>query len=443
MRPEIKAYLDLSRGSKNYKLSTDEVAESLASNYRSTLNKYNIEVVVIWSKLAKNELISCNNGIYTIIWDTNYWLHFAYYCNNMQSLEQHIKHGSPYSELQCDALWRDLFRIAFFRVNKNSLKYQLQFTKYYLSYGMRSFPYRDSEKEEARHAYESMVNIANAKMYAFLHEMAHLTAKPCMEYYATILKNMFNSELQKSTYSSVTDTDAYLEQSERDMLHAHLDEMRDELNAGDLTNFQEIIADMRAIHSMCTTFILNASECAPEDFLQLKDGIILQRSFNLRIRNIEACLRELSNASDLSVFRRKLMNSQFGKYFVIRDKLSEVTELFILRDSFGRLMGSEVLDFLDKYTSKPVYSRKTAEVIDQAIDDHLRKVYDRIQSENISFNATIGDVSDIMDYLLYYSNEDHDQLIVNQPKSSFGWTGLFFDGVDDVVENHQNDDTQE
>ena len=134
MRPEIKAYLDISRGSKNYKLSVDDVVTSLSNYLSTTLDKHSIEVVVIWSTIAKNELVTCRNGVKTIIWDTNYWVHFASYYKNVESIEQHIQHNSPFVELQCDALWQDLFRIALFRVAPSSPKHQLQFAKYYLSY---------------------------------------------------------------------------------------------------------------------------------------------------------------------------------------------------------------------------------------------------------------------------------------------------------------------
>lgn len=427
MRPEIKAYLDLSRGANSYQLSEDEVVMSLCSAYRSTLDQYNIEVVVISSDIAKNEMITCNNGIKTIIWDTNYWIYFTYYFLNLKSLNQHVIHHSPYIELECDALWRDLFRIAFLRTSRKTLKHQLQFIKYYLSYGMRSYPYEEN-KEKVLIAQEKLIGIATAKMYAFLHELAHITAEPNKEYYVRWLKHLFSEKLRNTLCESVVDIDAALNPTDREKFCSYLDRMRAELYAGDLTGFQEIIADMRAIHSVCTTLLHNTSDCfGLEDFVKLKEGIVVQRSFSLRIRNLEAYLRELVSATNLSTLQDNIMGSQFGREFIIRDRLSEVTEIFILRDSFRQIEAGN--DIVNDYLSEPVYSSKTAQIVNESLAEHIGKLVNRITQEQLSPQIQTSNMSEIIDYLLFYPAEEDDKNAINKPVSTFGWSGLFFEAV--------------
>ena len=427
MRPEIKAYLDMTRGSGNYKESEDDVASSLANRFSKLLKEHRIEVVIICSVVAKNEMVTCSNGTKAIIWDTNYWMHFAYYYQNIDSLEQHVKFRSPYIQLQCDALWRDLFRIALLRVGQNEKKYRFLFVKHYLSYGMRNFPLEDENKGEAVRVYERMVNIANAKMYAFLHELAHVTAVPHMEYYTLILKRMFGDDMRDETYSRVLEGDNTWEPEQKERIRISLDEMRAELFEDNYTRFQEIIADMRAIHSMCSCCIVSFQHDASETFFQFKQGIVLERSFNLRIRNIEAVLREFSKTHDEDEINRNLSNSQFGREFLIRDRLMEVTEKYILCDCFAKRAGK---DFLEKYITKDIYSHQTAVAINEVIGQHMNKIRDRILQEGpLLPSAELSDTLEILDYLLYYPAEENDHNVINRPISFFKLTGLVFDGV--------------
>jgi len=330
-----------------------------------------------------------------------------------------IKDNSPYVQLQCDAIWRDLFRLAFLRVKKNSLKYQLLFAKYYLSYGMYAFSVQEGTK-----VIEQIINIANAKVYAFLHELAHITAEDNIEYYVSRLKDIFSDELIQHVYDCVTEEKNFMDPEDKLSLRKSIDEMRTELYAGDYTRFREIIADMRALHSMCSCFIINWSD-GPEFFLNFKAGIVLERSFKFRIRSLYAHLNELSRAWDISEYYENISNSQYMREFIIRDRISELTEQFILADCFGGTGGKE---FLLSYFQKVVYSREAAEAIDESIRNHLEKINSRMREENTySFLDNLSDVADIMDYLLYYPAESRDQSFINRPTSIFGWTGLIYD----------------
>lgn len=426
MRPEIKAYLDMSRGSKKYHASTDEVIESLAAHYKSTLDANGIEIIVIWSQFAKNELITDNKGAKIIIWDTNYWTHFAYYCKNMSSLEQHIKYHTGLSEIECDAVWRDLFRIAFLRIGGHSLKNQLLLIKYYLSYGMRTYSLEDPEKLKVLVVHETLENIATAKMYAFLHEIAHITSMQHLEYYLSILKSLFSDQQYDNTCSLVVDLDDNMPLIEREALYSCLTHLREELYSNNYSRFLEIIADMRAFHSICSSFIQFSQEINPDEFLRFKTGIALQRSFNLRIRNLEACLLGFFSSEDIHAFQNNIARSQFGTEFVIRDRLSEVTEVIILGDAFRKEAG---IDIYQKYRTKNTYSQETAKTIDNSLRHHLDNLYNRITQENFTFSSNACDVTDIIDYLLYYPSEVGDCFSVNQPITAFGWSGLPFDDV--------------
>lgn len=426
MNSTVEAYLKLTRGGTNFRESNDDVINSLIYRMQRTLKKHKIEVVTIWSKYAKNEVISSSNNVRTIIWDTNYWVRCACYYDNLIRLDSCVKDDSPLIDVQCDALWRDLFRIHLDRINRCTVKEKFLLTKYYLSYGNRSYQLQEDDKLlMVQKAYERLRTIANAKTYVFLHEVAHITALQETDYYIHRLKDLFTDQMRENVYAQVANIDPEFSPNERRQLRTTLDEMRAELYAGEYRRFEEIIADMRALESMCNAFMLFAPNDVPNGFLNFKNGIALARSFNLRIRTIEVTLREILFSKDPSSFRKKVFKSQFGTEFIVRDKFSEILDTFIFVDCFGTLCNKA---FLFKYTSHSLVSNKTARTVDLGIAYHLDNIRSRIDHEvHFQLAQDCGSAVDILDYLLYYPSEEQDNKIINNPLNYFGLSGLVFD----------------
>ena len=188
MIENIKEYLTVTRGKNNFKESQDDVIDLLIDKFSLTLEKNKINVVVIWSTLAKNEIIINEDNSRTIIWDTNYWTHCAYYYCNLVLLDRHVKEKSELVDIQCDVLWRDLFKVIISRYDRYSTKAKMLLTKYYLSYGMRTYEMQLDKETSARNLVNQLKDVATAKVYVFLHEIAHITAISELDYYIDILK---------------------------------------------------------------------------------------------------------------------------------------------------------------------------------------------------------------------------------------------------------------
>lgn len=425
MNSTVEAYLKLTRGTTNFRESSDDVVNSLICRMQRTLKKHKIEVVTIWSKYAKNEVISNRGDIKTIIWDTNYWVHCAYYYDNLTRLDSCVKDDSLLTDVQCDALWRDLFRIHLDRLNRCTVKEKFLLTKYYLSYGNRSYQFQEDDATMmAPKAYERLRTIASAKTYVFLHEIAHITAFEETDYYIHRLKDLFSDEMRENVYAQVTDIDSAFSPNEKRQLRTTLNEMETELYAEKYARFEEIISDMRALQSMCNSFMLFAPNDVPNGFLKFKSGIALARSFNLRIRTIEAALHEILLSKDPSTFRKNIFKSQFGTEFIIRDKFSEILDTFILVDCFGVLCNKA---FVFKYANYSFVSSKTARIADLGIAYHLNNISNRIDHEMLCQLTKDCSAIDILDYLLYYPSEEQDNKIINNPLNYFGLSGLVFD----------------
>lgn len=425
MIANIKTYLTVTRGKNNFKDSHDDIVSLLINKLNSTLQKNKINVVVIWSTFAKNEIITNEDGTKTIIWDTNYWTHCAYYYNNLVILNQHIKNNSELIEVQCDALWRDLFKVIISRSNHFTSKTKMLLTKYYLSYGTRSYPFEADEKTATDNLYNQLTDVATAKVYVFLHEIAHITATNDNDYYIDVLKRIFSEELKESVFYQILDADSALGTQEKQYLKRMLDSLIADINSGVYESVEEIIADMRALQSMCNSFMLTFPDEVPNGFLRYRDGIALARSFNLRIRFIEKVIHDLYHKKHTENIQKLLYESPFGKKFIIRDKLSEIIQPFIFIDSFGKRCDKT---FLFKYDTQSKISNNTVTTVGYAIASHLEKI--RVLMENEIKMPCKDDfehsVDGVIDYLLFYSAEEEDNKIINSPTQYYGVTGLLF-----------------
>jgi len=425
MIENIKEYLTVTRGKSNFKESKDDVIELLIEKFGSILEKNGINVVVIWSTLAKNEIIINEDNSKTIIWDTNYWTHCAYYYGNLVLLDQHVKEKSELVDIQCDALWRDLFKLIISRSDRYSTKAKILLTKYYLSYGTRSYQLELDKETSAQNIVNQLKDVATAKVYVFLHEVAHITAISELDYYINILKSAFSDELKESTFYQICDADSSLSTKEKKYLGNILNNFITDINKGIYEPAEEIIADMRALQSMCNSFMLRFPKEIPDGFLNYQGGIALARSFNLRIKFIDEAIHSFFDSSNPQRFEELLYDSDFGKKFVLRDRLSEVLQPLIIVSCFGKRCNKA---FLLKYETQFQFSRDTIKAVDSAVAQHLEKIRIRIEneSERLMKSEFELQIDDILDYLLYYPTEEHDNDVVNNPKKYYGCTGLLF-----------------
>lgn len=419
----IKIYLSLTRGSGNFRESKDDVAESLAKHYSGLLEKNNIQVAVIWSTLCKNEIITAEDGTKILLWDTNYWMHFSYYYHHLQIIDEMLKEQQHpvFLVLQTEAAWRDLFRVAIPRVRKNSLKHQLLFSKYYLSYGIHS-------NSQFKFSTLSVIDIANAKWYAFMHELAHITAEPAMDLYKHILRSLFAKEERENIKRTMCSMLSEEEHEYRDALSKLIDSVAEEISNENYAHCQEIIADMRAVHSICTTYISLYGANRPDVFARFRKGILCQRSFNLRIRSIEAHLTELCQYREGTDYAEQILNTQYFREFFLRDRLSDITEQHIIYGTFQKVGNQSGESFLKNYLKEKAYTPQTAGLIDDAIRKHLSGIDRRITDESdISFGSATHQSQEIIDYLLAYTSEKQDLCYFNEPVALFDWNGLIFD----------------
>ncbi len=425
MIENIKEYLTVTRGKNNFKESQDDVIDLLIDKFSSTLEKNKINVVVIWSTLAKNEIIINEDNSRTIIWDTNYWTHCAYYYCNLVLLDRHVKEKSELVDIQCDVLWRDLFKVIISRYDRYSTKAKMLLTKYYLSYGMRTYEMQLDKETSARNLVNQLKDVATAKVYVFLHEIAHITAISELDYYIDILKEAFNDELKESTFYQVCDVDSSLGPKEKKYLENILNNFIKDINNGIYEPAEEIIADMRALQSMCNSFMLSFPNDIPDGFLNFQGGIALARSFNFRIKFIDEVIHGFFDGSNSQSFEKLLYDSDFGKKFVIRDRLSEVLQPLIIVSCFGKQCNKA---FLLKYETQSQFSRDTIKAVDTAVAQHLEKIRIRIENESERLMKSEFDlqVDDILEYLLYYPAEEQDNGVINNPMKYYGCTGLLF-----------------
>ncbi len=425
MIDNIKEYLTVTRGRNNFKESQDDVIELLIEKFGSILEKNGINVVVIWSTLAKNEIIINEDKSKTIIWDTNYWTHCACYYSNLVLLDQHVKEKSELVDIQCDALWRDLFKVIISRSDDYSTKAKMLLTKYYLSYGTRSYQLELDKETSAQNIVNQLKDVATAKVYVFLHEIAHITAVGELDYYINILKSAFCDELKESTFYQVCDADSSLGTKEKKYLENILNNFITDINNGIYKPAEEIIADMRALQSMCNSFMLRFPKEIPDGFLNYQGGIALARSFNLRIKFIDKVIHSFFDSSNPQSFEELLYDSDFGKKFVLRDRLSEVLQPLIIVSCFGKRCNKA---FLLKYETQFQFSRDTIKAVDSAVAQHLEKIRIRIENESERFAKSEFElqIDDMLEYLLYYPTEEQDNDVVNNPTKYYGCTGLLF-----------------
>ena len=419
MNAHVEAYLSITRGRANYKNSQDDIISLLIKKLNSTLQKNRINVVVIWSTHAKNEVITCNDNTKTIIWDTNYWTHCAYYYNNLMLLEQHVKNKTGLIEVQCDALWRDLLRVIIYKSDKYSDNAKLLLTKYYLSYGQRT--YNDFITEDM--ASNLLIDLATAKAYAFLHELAHITSSDEIEYYFNILKNAFCGGVKETVYSEILNSNHTLDYKQRESFKQSLDDLARDIRNGSYESAKEIIADMRALQSMCSSFMMSYPDEIPSGFTKFRDGIALARSFSLRVWFIEKAIDEILNCKDSDTAQESFYGKTHIHKYMIRDRLSEVLQTYIFKDCFGKNCTNS---FLLKYSASSKFQSQTVTAVDNAIAEHLGKIEILAKRELKKMPNHEYPIDDILSFLLYYPTEEDDNNKINNPQKEFGFSGLLF-----------------
>lgn len=287
MRNDIEQYLSVTRGKGSFRSSQDEIADALVKRFDSTLKKHRISVVVIWSTFAKNEIVEKIDGSKTIIWDTNYWYHCACYHANLFRLNESDMNNVALVEIQGDALWRDLFRVAIYRAGNYDYKDRIFLAKYYLLYGTHSYSFPDNESYISFTEKELIVDLAIAKTYAFLHELAHVTSKEHMDDYINILRYALSDKAKEQVLNFQLDSDKSLNPKIKEMTKKSIERISNDVSNNSFDSSEEIIADMRALVSMCTCFMRTNPDNIPYGFTDYKNGIALLRSFNFRIKLVE------------------------------------------------------------------------------------------------------------------------------------------------------------
>lgn len=158
----IERYLKSRR--KHFEYDEDEdIAEMIPF-----FHEKNIEVIVINSPSARNEIVRSNGQNWTIIWDTFFWRSFEKFAMLTMSICT-CKHSKEDYELQLDYLEAVLYEFLSLKYKHSQPRVSLCFAKQSLN---NKYNYIDFERSKTK---PLDILVKTAKLNLLSHELAHVT----------------------------------------------------------------------------------------------------------------------------------------------------------------------------------------------------------------------------------------------------------------------------
>lgn len=390
MNKQVKNYLDITR--ENYSISKD-VISYYAEKF---LNNLDVEFIIIWSSISKNEILKINKRYY-IIWDTHYWSYLSLYYDYLLSLSESIGKDDIFEKniIQADCVWADLFRVVINRISSINLKLSLYLSKYYLSYGKVNFS--DHKKTEID---EKIFTIS--KLYTILHEVAHIDKFTSdLEYMFKIQFNFF-----KETYNyDYIEKELIANGVPKDLVKLRILELENEKTE----SVEELKADIIALNLLYVNFFKPFELANPnDDVIEIfRNAFAFGKSFNSKINSLYfSILINFYRSVENDLYEVERLTKEYID-FALRDYTISLFDFIIFRLNFEEYEIDNI-----QFRNKTIIDDKTSEFLGLRIGFHIENLFSTsLQKKYDFFNNGDETLKEFLDFLLYYHNFEIENLV--------------------------------